>query len=463
MIKKALTIALALFCTYSFGQTCNCETEFQHLHTFMEKNYAGFKEKEASMTKAGYRKLIQQYTKYSKWPHANEECIFILWQFLDQFKDNHVGLASTLGGKTDSAFLKQRQTIEISDEKYKQLLKSKGKEGIYYFKWDSLAYKIAVIKDKSPVHDYIGVIVSSNLPGWKKGSVKLYAKMKNDSAAQGVLFMRNQMPAVNGFTFRGDEILGDFQRVGTTIKKEQEFDGYEPFTSKKLDNKTLYIKLTSFSPGYKKKIDSLFKANEGALKTMPNLVLDLRGNNGGTDAAYQPILPYIYSNPVKNIGNDLYATEANIEGWKRNATNPDLSADEKKWYEGAIAQMEAHKGQWINWSDDGTYSNFKRLPNPSKVVVLIDNSCASSAEEFLFEARQSSKVILLGQNTSGTLDYSNWVPTPLVCYPYVLRYPTTRSRRIDLGQGIDNIGIKPNRYLNPKEDWIKAAVQELEK
>jgi hypothetical protein len=343
------------------------------------------------------------------------------------------------------------------------LLKSKGKEGIYYFKWDSLAYKIAVIKDKSPVHDYIGVIVSSNLPGWKKGSVKLYAKMKNDSVAQGVLFMRNQMPAVNGFLFKGDEILGDFQRVGTTIKKQQEFDHYEPFTSKKLDDKTLYIKLTSFSPSYEKKIDSLFIANEDALKTMPNLVLDLRGNNGGTDAAYQPILSYIYTSPVKNIGNDLYATEANIDGWKRNATNPDLSADEKKWYEGAIANMEAHKDQWINWSDDGRYSNFKRLPNPSKVVVLIDNSCASSTEEFLFEARQSSKVILLGQNTSGTLDYSNWVPSPLVCYPYVLRYPTTRSRRIDVGQGIDNIGIKPNRYLNPKEDWIKAAVQELEK
>ncbi|MBV8389880.1 MAG: hypothetical protein JO080_08780 [Mucilaginibacter sp.] len=191
MIKKTLTIALVLFCTYSFAQTCNCEIEFQHIHTFMEKNYAGFKEKEALMTKAGYQKLVEEYTKYSKLPHASEECIFILSQFLGHFKDNHVFLASKLGGKTDSAFLKQRQTIEISDRKYQELLKSKGKEGIYYFKWDSLAYQIAVIKDKSPVHDYIGVIVSSKLPGWKKGSVKLYAKMENDSAAQGVLFMES--------------------------------------------------------------------------------------------------------------------------------------------------------------------------------------------------------------------------------------------------------------------------------
>lgn len=463
MIKKAITIAFALFCTYSFGQTCNCDVEFQHLHTFMEKNYAGFKDKEALMTRAGYQKLVQEYTKYSKLPHANEECIFILWQFLDHFKDNHVSLASTLGAKTDSAFLKQRQTIEISDEKYKELLKSRGKEGIYYFKWDSLAYVIAVIKDKNPVHEYVGVIVSSNLPGWKKGSVKLYAKMKNDSVAQGVLFMRNQMPAVNGFTFKGDEIRGDFQRVGTLRKKENPFDNYEPFSSKKIDDKTLYIKLESFSLSYTQKIDSLFKANEGPLKTMPNLILDLRSNRGGGDAAFQPILPYIYTNPVKLYGVNLYATEENIKGWKRNAANPDLTENEKKWFDGTVANMEGHKGKWINLADDHTYADFTQLPNPSKIVILIDQNSASSAEQLLLSARQSSKVILMGQNTSGTLDYSNWVETPLLCFPYVLRYSTTRSRRIDAGQGIDNVGIKPNRYLNPKEDWIKAAVQELEK
>ncbi|MBV8389881.1 MAG: hypothetical protein JO080_08785 [Mucilaginibacter sp.] len=271
------------------------------------------------------------------------------------------------------------------------------------------------------------------------------------------------MPSPNGFLFKGDEIRGDFQRVGTPVKKETQFDSYEPFSSKKLDDKTLYIKVSSFSLSYTKKIDSLFKANEDALKTMPNLILDLRDNGGGGDMAYQPILPYIYTNPVKNIGVDLYATEANIAGWKKNAANPDLTEDEKKWFDRAIARMEAHKGQWFSWSDDEINSDYKKLPSPLKVVVLIDGGCASSTEQFLLEARQSAKVILMGENTSGTLDYSNWVESPLVSFPYALRYSTTRSRRIDIGQGIDNVGIKPNRYLNAKEDWIKAAVQELEK
>ena len=42
--------------------------------------------------------------------------------------------------------------------------------------------------------------------------------------------------------------------------------------------------------------------------------------------------------------------------------------------------------------------------------------------------------------------------------PYRLWSPTTRSRRIDIGAGIDGIGIKPNIYLTEKQDWLKNTV-----
>jgi hypothetical protein len=34
---------------------------------------------------------------------------------------------------------------------------------------------------------------------------------------------------------------------------------------------------------------------------------------------------------------------------------------------------------------------------------------------------------------------------------------------MSVGQGIDNIGIKPDRHLYPNDDWIKAAVSEVGK
>jgi hypothetical protein len=45
--------------------------------------------------------------------------------------------------------------------------------------------------------------------------------------------------------------------------------------------------------------------------------------------------------------------------------------------------------------------------------------------------------------------------------PYKLYTPTTRSRRIDIGEGIDGIGIKPNIYLTYKQDWIQEALKFL--
>jgi hypothetical protein len=462
IIKLIFVLTAILSLEKTYAQTCDCEAEFKHVKDLMEQNYAGFKDKQALMTKAGYEKLVNEFLQYSKLPHSNEECIFILSQFLDNFKDNHVSVRSNLGGKTDSAFIKQRQIIEISDEKYKELLKSKSKEGIYYFNWDTAAYKIAVIKDKTPIHDYIGVIVSSNLPGWKKGMLKLDAKMVNDSVAKGVLYMRNQMPAVNGFMFKGNTIYGDWQRVGTVREKQQPAN-YVPVASKKLDDKTLYIKISNFGTSNAKNIDSVFKVNEEALKNMPYLVLDLRNNGGGADYTYEPILPYVYTNPVRSIGVDVFATETNIAGWKKYLEDKDMPDENKKSISGTIEQMEANKGKWVNIADDYVDSARKPLHYPSKVVILIDKGCASTTEQFLLYARQSSKVILAGENTSGTLDYSNVVAAPFVCMPYVLQYSSSKSRRLNINQGIDNIGIKPDKQLDPKDDWLKAAVSILEK
>ena len=74
--------------------------------------------------------------------------------------------------------------------------------------------------------------------------------------------------------------------------------------------------------------------------------------------------------------------------------------------------MENAKGQWMNMSDDEIDSSMKLKAYPKKIVILINKWCGSSTEELLFAARQSSKVILVGENTIGNLDYSNVVQAP---------------------------------------------------
>jgi hypothetical protein len=68
----------------------------------------------------------------------------------------------------------------------------------------------------------------------------------------------------------------------------------------------------------------------------------------------------------------------------------------------------------------------------------------------------------MGENTAGILDYANMREQKFKCYPYTLNYSTTRSRMIDIGKGIDNIGIPPHIYLNEEQDWVEEALMWLE-
>jgi len=233
--------------------------------------------------------------------------------------------------------------------------------------------------------------------------------------------------------------------------------------SKKISDKTFYIKISTFNAWNAKAIDSLFLTNEDILKSTPNWILDLRENGGGSDFAYQSISPYLYTNPVYIIGEDVLSTDDNIKTWQALSDEDDIPQSFREEIKTVITKMKASPGQFIPFGNDDTIKPVKTEPFPEKVVVLIDGHCASTTEQFLLEAMQSKKVILMGQHTEGVLDYANMRSVEFPCSTLMLAYATTRSRRIHIGQGIDNIGIRPYIELPLNVDWIKEAMEYLEK
>lgn len=108
---------------------------------------------------------------------------------------------------------------------------------------------------------------------------------------------------------------------------------------------------------------------------------------------------------------------------------------------------------------------------PKNVGIIINSGNASSAEQFLLTAKNSSKVILFGnENTAGVYDYSNITPKELPSGKYKLWLPATRSRRLP-DHPIDNIGIAPDIHipLEPTlqlfdrlDDWVYFVKNYLE-
>lgn len=465
-MKYILVTALLLVTLHVRSQTCSCEKEFLYIKSVVENGFAGFPDNVAKLTEAGYKKKVDQLLKLTHNKFASDNCILIISQYLHLFKSYHLGYWSSFDRiKIDTPFVNQRPLYNITDKDIERLKKSRSWEGIYYFRRDS-SIKIAFIKDPAALHDYLGVTLESKLPTWKKGMIKLEGKLVNDSVMKGLYYMRNHRPEEQGWGLwdNNNRISGDWLREGAFVKPEiaPVAPSRKPspaIDARSLSPNTFYIKMSSFGPAAKRPIDSILKANEQLLSTIPNLVLDIRGNGGGGDGCWEPFIPYFYTNPIRVIGADALVSETNIDILKKQLENKDLSKEEIDYFNNKLALMEKAKGRWAVSNADEIDSAFTEKAFPKKIIIIVNNECGSAAEEFLLAARQSSKVTLVGENSIGNLDYSNVLYAPFLCYPYTLQYPITRSRRLDLGQGIDNAGIAPKIYLPKGKDWLEEALK----
>jgi hypothetical protein len=459
-----ISVSILFFVSFnSFGQACNCSQEFNYVKDKIEKNYAGFKDKVNSKTEATYWKRTQVALEQSRSIRTPAHCIYLINDWLTFFKDGHIQVGrNRISKDIEKSKLQERihaiERISLSNEQLTNLKNTKGITGIYWNE-DSTS-RIAVIRNKTLFRDYAGVVISSKPGIWSPGQVVLELKSGQDTL-KGIMYDKYYIPTNVSLQIKGNA-LGSFKREGSE-QSSKELVSEATVASKVLSTKTLYIKISTFNQSNARNIDSLFKANQSNLSKMPNLILDLRNNGGGADFAYSPIIPYIYTNTFRNIGADVLSTDDNIAGWAAIATTDGLPTDQKVFISEVIEKMEQRKGKLVSFSDDRNVSLDSVKPYPQQVIILINKNCGSTTEEFLLLAKQSSKVTLLGEHTAGVLDYSNMRGADFSCMPYMLYWATSRSRGIDAGIAIDNIGIRPDKILRTEQNWIDEAKYYAEK
>ncbi len=231
---------------------------------------------------------------------------------------------------------------------------------------------------------------------------------------------------------------------------------------KKLSPQSNYIRIGTFSERYYSVIDSIFRKYEAELSTSPNLIVDLRGNEGGATFTYFPLLPYLYTDTIWHTGFDVLATKDNIEAYERQLNSPYMPEEQKPYIRANIESMKQHINSLLSLSPDYPQVVPNPKESPENVIILVDNNCGSTTEHFLFIALQSSKVILMGEPTIGMYDYGDMRGFNLPSIPFQLFCATNRSRRLNIQQGIDNIGIQVHVSLNRNKDWVMEAQMFLE-
>lgn len=475
-MKQLFLFFSLLTATVSFSQKdCSFLTSFDSLHNFLKENYAGYSDKVNASNQKEFDAFTAKQVQRMKGAKNEGQYYQVLRNWVDFFQDRHLTISvpfDTANGNLAKAIAATEQlklTASVLDKL--ETTPNTAIEGIYYT-IDS-SYKIAVIKNDNGFRQYAGVVLSAKAPEWKPGSVKFELVPAGNNAFDVIWYNRYHFPLFSKLDFsrentfhtegwyKNNYVKGN-ATVNTYTPPFPEENSYNAFV-KKIDDETSYIRIGSFDSDYIEQIDSVIKANKTQLETLPYLVIDIRGNGGGADISYRPLKRLVYTDPVKSIGVDLLATPYNIDITLKLIDGISGMPDaEKKEYHDILERARRSGTRMFNFSPDTTEVS-EPLAFPKKIAVVVNSRVASTAEQFVLEATQSKKVTLFGTRTRGVLDYAN-VRSKLFCAGFEVYYPSTRSRRIEAGQGIDNIGIKPDVELDLKNpDWLKTVVSALKK
>ncbi len=465
---KRLLLGL-VFTMFSFSMNaqqpgCNCAVVLEKLIKKVETEYPGFATKTKEVLP--YQELKQRLTSAAK-NAAKGTCEKVLKAYTDFFKDPHLWVGSNgspfASGSSGAA---ESVTFNMQDFQNKVKTSKDTLEGV----WLTEGYQIGIKKLNE--NEYIGFIIEAKSTLWKAGDIKF--RLFKNGAFEYALLDRSKK---SGHYSTYKEGILFLDAVGVALVKtlplpsvsaaqqEEKLKELTGFYFKKLSAKTSMIKLPSFEYQYLGKIDELISQHSTQIENSENLIIDLRGNPGGTTDAYQKLLPYISGKSIRNTGAEFLATQTyieNLETYKKSLDkNTSTDGIDKQ-----IKKLKENLGKFVTFTDTGKPVYIENVElatkSPRQIIILADKATGSSAEYFLFIAKQSKKVKLLGRPSYGALDYGNAYLVDFGCPGYQVFMPTYRAMRLP-DYPIDNIGIQPDVYLDYSvEDWVEFALHYVE-
>jgi hypothetical protein len=474
-MKYLILICFALqILSVNSQSKCTAVESFDSLHLFLKENYAGYADKINTANAKQFELFTTKYRDMISNAKKPSHSYLLITSWLRFFKDEHLSMSvrvDTANGKLASA-IASAEKIPVQKIPVTQLegTSASSIEGIYY-SMDS-SYKIAVVKSDDHFRKYAGIILKAKAAEWQPGMVKFEMVPAEGSGKFDMIWYdRYHSPIFSQLDFGQTNTFHTEGWYKSNFRKEQVVSNsqvplFEEERShntffKQLDEQTSYLRISSFEANHIQEIDSVIKANTVLLEKLPYLIIDVRNNGGGLDISYRPLKRLMYTDPVKSIGVDLLATPYNIDITLQLINSvAELPDAEKKEYSDLMDKARKSNQRMFDFFPD-TVQTSSSIPYPQKIAIIINERCGSTTEQFLFEAKQSRKVTLFGTHTTGVLDYAN-VRDKIFCSRLTAHYPTTRSRRIDIGQGIDNVGILPDVELDfTKEGWLKRVQQTI--
>lgn len=429
----------------AYAQNCDCKTLATAVVSKIEQNYIVNAALPANEKFQHYKQLIQ--SKESK--TIQHICGALIYNLVKSLHDKHITFYYNHSG---SPLFKPPVYTGNLDGQAKNRKRS-SLDG----RWFAEDIVVQSIKDSLQPDRFYFVIIESGNSRWKKGDIRAvlykyagywYADYYRSNYNQTTLKLeitKKQINFDNAFSFYRAEAL--------PVKRNDP----ELFIA---DSGTYaYIKLPNFSQ-FPYISDSLIKRHGAVISRTPHLIIDVRDNLGGSTRAYQSILPYLHTGPIRIESALYFSSPENIDKLSqalRVAKDTTTTAYKALYIQ--MLKLKQNPGSQV--IDSGYYKTYDSVYRyPERVSILINGKTASAAELFLLAALQSKKVTVFGTNSYGVGDKLDAYAFETGCDNFMITIPVSLRVKEFYKQDIDVIGIPPQVYVDEREtDLLKFVLQ----
>lgn len=465
-ISSTIIILCAIFTSITNlqAQDCNCADAFEKTVETYEKNYSLFRNKVTESNLEIYDAFTAVMKEKAVQTGGLKECKIVLDQWLSFFRDRHNSISLVI--KDEEEF----ESIPMTEEQFKA-----NHEEMSYHKdeipgiWKWREYTLAILPDQqtgSRKRDFVGVLLGSTIKAWKPGDVLLELTKGPEAELEVSFFMPDHTEMVmTGKKINAGQMeikgLGDLQKIWPVVEIDEDRKFFNTFHIRMIED-VPYIRFPDFNMN-PEKVTKAVRSYHEQLVNAEFIIVDIRDNGGGSDYAYFPILPYVLSGPIEipNIG--MWMSEDNLEPYLKEkggkGKNPeDLTLKEKEYYDWIMS----YKNSLFYQKPDEysyTYASDTIYKGPKKVAVLMNENSGSSAETFIFRAKQSERVILYGQNSGGFVDGFNLFSKNIGCFE--LSYPHAIRAKDVAENPIDPYGFEPDVYLDKNMDDLDFSIKHM--
>lgn len=463
---------------------CGCPDLLRSLTAKVEVNYPGYHlEVRGQPREEVYLRHRAAMTRATEHAAAGLDCLSLLQEYVAWFEEGHlfVGGRPRITEAADSArLLAVAPRVEIQEAeiyvRFDTVRKLDPVEGIWM---DATGLKIAIVPDDG--ERFLAIVLASAVEAWRPGDVKAQLTALPDGSYDAIVYDDARAATRPHVYTRGMSGGARLQRGGlllhmppTTWGKlhptrpgdEGLIDPVDPRapTARTVGDRTVVFHVPSNVPSYGPRLRALVEQYRNALARAETLIIDVRGNEGGSTPVTDVFLPFLVTpdkRPARYLAGGepaVLASPDNIAFFERAGWGP----------AGLVGRLrDAAAGEIVPFADPAP-ANHDNPPGdiaserPRQVAILTDAMTVSAAEAFVLRAMRNEKVTLFGQPTGSSIDYQTVSIVGFGCRAAGLYvgYPTIiGSDRLPEG-GVRPTGIVPDVPLDPTDgDPILAIIE----